>query len=161
MSHFNARDLVREVLRSSTRADPGDVAAEVYKRIPASHRGDALQQLLRLFVRQVISEERTSHAPSVVSAVSGRSAKVRSIRDAWQRRLKDRVHVGDAHWKFLRDCTYEDLLAAANERRELADRNAAWARTYSEWAALMTDHNVQTFGQLPPTVLQDALGAAA
>lgn len=163
MSSFNARALVRDVLHTSTLADPGDVAEEVFKRIPEEDHAEALRQLLRLFVRQVISEERISHGPAapVTSTVnSGRSRKVRAIREDWQRRLDDRLH-GQSEWKLLRDCTYEDLTAAAAERRDLAARNEAWARTYDEWARLLTEHDVKTFGELPAAVLQDTLGAAA
>lgn len=160
-SEQNLRVLVHEVLETSTMPDPGDVAEEVFRRVPPEEHGEALRQTLRLFVRQVIGELRVGNPSTRPAANSGRSAKVRAIRDAWQRRLADRVHVGDSEWKFLRDCTRDDLLAAAAERRKLAERNAAWARTYDGWARLLTEHGVATFGELPAEVLLDTLGAAA
>lgn len=158
MADFNLRSIVREVLTSSTIADPGVVAEEVLRRVPSRMLKQALQQALRLYVRQVISEVRVSRPPV---ASSNRSAKVSGIRDGWQRRLRDRVHCGDGNWKFLAECTYEDLLAAAGERRQLAERNLAWARQYDEWARLLTEHDVATFGELPAEAQMAALGRAA
>ena len=163
MTDFILRTLVREVLRDSTIADPGTIADEVLRRIPRGAMRSALQQALRLYVRQVISEERISRAnPGVpVATKPARSTKVTAIRDGWQRRLRDRVHTGKGEWKFLAACTYGDLLAAAAERRELADRNSAWARTYDAWARLLPKYGVSTFGDLPVEALAAALGRAA
>lgn len=160
MTDFTLRILVQEVLRTSTMADPGQVADEVMRRIPRSMVRVALSQALRLFVRQVISETRISHQATPTPAGPARSRKVASIRDGWQRRLRDRVHCNGT-WKFLGECGYDDLLAAAAERRELADRNMAWARQYDEWARLLTEHDVATFSDLPVEVQMSALGRAA
>jgi hypothetical protein len=88
---------------------------------------------------------------------------VSAIRDGWQKRLTDRIHVGESarDWKLLKFCTYEDLLFAANERRGIADSNAAVARQYDGWARLMNEHEVATFGDLPAEALISALGRAA
>lgn len=163
MTELNLRHMVREVLRDSTIADPGQVADEVMRRIPRGALKVALAQTLRLFVRQVISEERIGNngSDAPVTTKAARSAKVTGIRDGWQRRLHDRVHVGKGEWKFLAACTYEDLLAAAGERRDLAERNKAWARTYDAWARLLTEYGVATFGDLPVEAQAAALGRAA
>lgn len=160
MSDFVLRHIVRDVLRNSTLADPGDIAAEVLRRIPARSTRDALEQTLRLYVRQVISEVRISSRPAPATAANG-SWKVAAIRDGWQRRLRDPVHVGAQEWKLLADCSYEDLLAAAAERRQLAERNQAWARTYDAWAGLLVEHDVKRFGDLPADAQMQALGRAA
>lgn len=163
MTDFKLRHLVRDVLRTSTLADPGDIAEEVLRRIPTRQVRVALAQALRLYVRQVNSEERISHRgePATEAQAPNRSAKVSGIRDGWQKRLRDRVHVGKGEWKFLAACTYDDLLAAAAERRELAERNQAWARQYDTWARLLTEHDVKTFGDLPTEAQMSALGRAA
>lgn len=181
---FNLRALVREVLRSSTMADPGDVADEVMRRIPEKLTRDALTQVLRDVVRQVMGEERSSNGASTAadespalriastdeesdesirSRVPNRSWKRVGIADGWQKRLTDRIHVGASarDWKLLKACTYDDLLFAATERRGIADSNAAAARQYDAWARLMNEHDVATFGQLPAEALMSALGRAA
>lgn len=160
MSDFILRQLVRDILAETDAADPGEIAGQVMARIPPRMIRVALSQALRLYVRQVISETRTAHPPVAPTAIN-RSAKVAAIRDGWQKRLRDRVHVGGSEWKFLADCTYEDLIAAASERRQMADRNNAWARTYDAWARLLTEHNVTTFGELPAAEQMQALGRAA
>ena len=160
MSDFILRHLVREVLADTDAADPGEIAGQVMARIPPRMIRVALSQALRLYVRQVISETRTGNNPPSASPIQP-SLKVAAIRDGWQRRLRDRVHVGDSAWKMLADCTYDDLLAAAAERRQLADRNNAWARTYDAWARLMTEAGVTTFGELPAEILMQTLGRAA
>lgn len=180
MADFDIRHLIREVLRSSTMADPGDVADEVMRRIPKSMVRTALVQVLRDAVRNVMGAERAKssgaqHAhesqpdlpvadPEVYTPPTpNRSFKVSAIRDGWQKRLTDRIHVGDTarDWKLLKFCTYEDLLFAATERRGIADSNAAMARQYDSWARLMTEHDVATFGDLPAEALISALGRAA
>jgi hypothetical protein len=162
MSDFVLRHIVRDVLRNSTLADPGDIATEVLRRIPARQTRDALEQALRLYVRQVISEQRTASQPTPLpTRKNGKSWKVTGVRDGWQKRLRDRVHIGASQWKFLADCSYEDLLAAAAERRQLAERNQAWARTYDAWARMLVEHDVQRFGDLPAEALMAALGRAA
>lgn len=161
MTAFNLRSIVRETLADTSDADPGVVAEQVLAAIPKARTRDALEQTLRLFVRQIISEQRVSSPPSNVRTIPTTSAKVAAVRDGWQKRLRDRVHVGDGAWKFLGECTYDDLLSAAAERRDLAERNAAWARQFDSWARLLTEHDVETFAELPLTVQADVLGRAA
>ena len=164
MTEFNLRTIVRATLSETSDADPGVVAEQVLAAIPRARTRDALEQTLRLFVRQIISEQRVSSRPSTpsnVRTIPTTSAKVAAVRDGWQKRLRDRVHVGDGAWKFLGECTYADLLSAAAERRDLAERNAAWARQYDSWARLLTEHDVETFAELPLTVQADVLGRAA
>lgn len=183
---FNIRHLVREVLRSSTMADPGDVAHEVLRRIPSDLTRVALEQVLRDVVRSIMGEERASNRVPSSTAHAGpdlrpgprltpvferpdhprrpqHSAKVAAIRDGWQKQLNNRIHVGDGSkdWKLLRACTYADLLFAATERRGIADRNASVARQYDAWARLINEYDVATFGDLPAEAQMSALGSAA
>ena len=123
---LNLRALVREVSASSLIPDPSQLADEVYRRLPESDRDAALQQSLRQFVRQVMSEERMqTHIGS--PAGPGTSAKVQGIRDHWQKALRNSLNVGEGVWKFLGDCTAADLMFAADQRREQASRNRAKA----------------------------------
>lgn len=158
---FNLRALVRDVLESSTLADPTDVANEVMRRIPKSSQRAALVQALRAFVRQVISEQRmsiriTDGQPTL--PVVG-SAKVAARRE-WAQALRLRV-AGLDGWKSLADCTYADLLHAAKERREQARRNSAKARQYELLASLLTEHSADRVRDLPQDVLRNAFEAAA
>lgn len=160
---FSLRDTVRDVLDAGNDADPGVIADKVFEQIPPAKQAEALQQTLRLFVRQVISEQRGRPTPAtnVRPIRPSASWKGRAIRDGWQRHLDDRLHVAGSGWKLLRECSAEDLLAVAAERQEKAEQNAAWARAYREFSAAMTDAGVETFGDLPAEQQMHLLGAVA
>lgn len=163
---INLRALIRDILTACDEADPGVIAEAVIVRIPDEELRDALHQTMRYFVRQIISELRIANSPQP-GPITGpmparaRSAKNIAIRQDWQSRLHDRVHVGGSEWKLLRDCTYDDLMAVARERSDLALRNALWADTYEGWASLLASHRVAVFGDLPASVLETALSRAA
>src|SRR4051812_42155092 len=115
---FSLRAFVREVAATCISPDIGVVAREVDAQIPPEHRDAALSQALRLFVRQVVSEQRlqTGIAPFTPGGPAGppSSWKVTEVK-AWQRALRDRVHVGGSDWKFFGDCTATDLTFASSE----------------------------------------------
>jgi hypothetical protein len=58
---FMLRHVVRDVLGATTLVDPGLIAAEVDRRIADDDCRLALRQALRMFVRQVITEDRMRH----------------------------------------------------------------------------------------------------
>lgn len=156
VSEFNLRTLVRQVLDDSVLTDPGLIAEEVYRRTAAKDRGAAYQQALRHFVRQVASEQRGA------TTITAGPSKATRAREWWQRSMRDRIHVnGDAGWKMLADCTRDDLLYAAAERREQADRNRAKAQQYEALASLLDANSAATVRDLPADVLMRALGGAA
>ncbi len=161
MPEFNLRQTVRDTLDATAEADPGVIAGLVVAKISKADRDAALSQAMRLFVRQVITEERNNHRPNSSVVTPIRSRKVAAIRDSWARRLNDRVHVGGSEWKQLRACSYDDLTAAASERQEMADRNAATAREYRAMASAVLDADVDTFGDLPVETQARILGGVA
>jgi hypothetical protein len=74
---FNLRAIIREAMGTAPYANPGQIAAVVSKRIPKDKVQEALDQSLRFFVRQVMSEERPHgpiSGPSRVGAGSPGSA---------------------------------------------------------------------------------------
>lgn len=151
---FNLRTLVREVLDGSALADPGGIADEVYRRTAAKDRAAAYRQALRQFVRLQANEQRmTAAQPSSSSEGaldSGQSAKVAGIRTWWRSSLRERIHVdGEAGWKMLADCTRDDLMYAAKERWEAADRTKAVGDKFSRLAELLDRFDAATVGDLP------------
>lgn len=164
---FNLRDVVRGVLHETDLTDPGDVAGAVLVRIPARKSREALSQALRQYVRVVIGQTRMDHpaepdtaGPSKPRYHSWKVAGIRDYWDDWQRQLRQRMH-GAGEWKMLGDFTYEDLIAAAAERRALAERNAAAADQFQRWADLLIEYDVTRFGDLPADVQASALRRAA
>jgi hypothetical protein len=173
MSKYNLRTDVKSVLASTSLTDPGEVADKVAESMPANALRAALRVTLRSYVRQIMSEERTSSADQTStgsgqrtsdaqsrSAAAGRSSKVRAIRDGWKRHLEDRVHVG-SEWMLLGDCTHDNLIALATEREEIAAKTEAWAQHYRRLAGLVAEHGVAQVRDLPAEVLAPAIGAAA
>lgn len=160
---FNLRALVREVAESSTLTDPGSLADEIARRIPAEHVHDAFVQMLRPYVRELITKDRSFGTPTDHHEAPrpGRSWKRDGIRAHWRRVLRERVHVGvgPADWKFLGDCGREDLLFAAAERRQMAEANLAKAAQFEQIAALLDDD--KTVRDLPDDTLAASLGEAA
>lgn len=169
MSEFNLHALIREVCDSSTIADPATLAKEVGQRIGRNQQRAALEQALPTLVQHAVSRARNSSPGGqkdrdghIAGAAGGRSRKVASIREHWQKMLRERVAVGmsGGDWKFLADCTAADLGVAAQIRDDHASRNAARATQFRNLAELLDTHGVDTVGDLPDTALADTLDAA-
>lgn len=166
MSALNLRGLVREILDETTEADPGKIAVLVLDHVPDDQLRDALAQVMRLFVRQVISEVRIAPPPHVTpihAAPSVRSAhswKGEAIREAWREKKRDRFHVGGGRWKVLDDCTYDDFIAIAEEREKQAEQNQAQGRRYRRFALALKHEEAATFSALSTPTQKRLLEAA-
>lgn len=165
---FSLRAIVREVIDGSTITDPGEVAAEVDRRVPDEHVREAMNEGLRALVREVFraggippgvrEAPRPGRAP--VAPLKGRSAKRKAINDSWKRVLEKRVHVGPdpSAWKLMGDCAYDDLMFMAEERRAIAARTLSRADRYEALADLLKLHGVEQVRELPEEVLVAHLG---
>lgn len=69
MNDFNLRKLVREVLDTSTMADPHDIADEVLRRIDDEDLRPALRQCLTDVVREQIRQSRNAFQPPAPNPV--------------------------------------------------------------------------------------------
>jgi hypothetical protein len=142
MTELNLRAMIREVLDETDLVDPTDVAEETFHRLTRGQYAPALRQTLRQFARLVMTSQ--GAAPTGDSAPANRSWKRDAIR-AELGGFREYYHTADG-WKHLRDCTRDDLLFAANERREQADRNIAEAERLEKLASRLDDG--QTVGDL-------------
>jgi hypothetical protein len=160
---FDLRALIREVCDNSTMTDPATIAKEVGRRIGRNQQRDALEQALPVVVQHVISRRQPIAVPEQRAPTSNRSRKVASIRETWRRMLRDRIAVGPelGDWKFLGDCTADDLAYAAAIREEHARRNAARAQQLRDLADRLAEHGVTTVSDLPEPVLSASLQEAA
>jgi hypothetical protein len=170
---FNLRSLVRDVADNSDARDPGTVADEVFTRIPDENLAEALRETLRGYVRVVLAGNRMSPEPPIpasspeietgVAKPPTRSWKRDGIRDGWRRHLRDRIHVGpeSASWKLLSECGFDDLMFAADERRQAAERTLARAENYEALAKAVKDHGAACVQDLPDDVLAAHLGEEA
>lgn len=165
---FDLNELVHRVIAFSDHADPGSATAEVLAQIPDESVRDALELTLREYVRQRFPRlsRMSDPAENETMVPSGRpvnaSWKRDAIREGWQRVLRDRVHVGpdSSAWKFLGDCTTQDLAYAASERRSLAAGMVVAAQQYEHLANLLTLHSVTAVKDLDSGVLAGVLDGA-
>lgn len=162
-SEFHLGALVRQVMDETDIADPHELAAKVAEMVPARLRLEALRQALPTFVRVRVTQDRGSHtvSPSARGSGntnSGRSSKVAAIRaaaPAWKKALRERLNVGDRVWRFLGECTIENLRFAAVQRRQMALHNSEAAGRYDRIADALETHSVETVQQLPEPVLAE------
>lgn len=151
---FALRTLVKDLLDQSDEAQPDKLARLVADAVPTEYLRGVLAETLEGYVRVIIDRRRSgnpligwSGAPPITDT---RSAKVQGIRDAW---LQDRVHVGSGTWKHLGDCTYQDLMHAALERRRMARLSNEAADRFEALAGILRGRGVGTVAELPITDL--------
>lgn len=162
---FDLDAIVRDVLSESNSNSLEELAATVFLRIPKDQHGRILARLLRSHVREIIRKtrmhSRAAQGGSTVTPIgSSRSAKVAGIRAGWQRRLDELVHTGEGNYTPLAACTYADLLYAADERQQAAERTLVVAASYRRMAEAVKAAGVETFGDLPDDAQAEVLGAA-
>jgi len=160
---FSLRALVREVIESGV-IGPEAVAAEVAGRVNNKLLRDALGEALVVYARHEIDLDRRGNV--ILSGAgqgnSGQSSKVAAIREhaeRWRRALADQVNTADGY-KVLGECTYDDLMFAAEQRRAVAARTLAKADQFESLALLLKRHGAETVAELPETVLADEMVAA-
>lgn len=130
---FDLSHLVREVHDTTDWTDHQQVAKEVRSRIPDEHVEDAFLIALTEFVRVRFTTFRTSVAP----VKPNKSAKVRGIRQWWQRNQNQRYDSADGEQKLLRDFTAEDCLFQAALLRDKAAQNIAKAEQWESLAKML------------------------
>jgi hypothetical protein len=166
---FDLRLLIREVASLSKSPDPVVVAHEVLRQIGDEDRDEALWQALRVMTRHVIAESRFTRRPGdqtteVKPSIHSRqgispSRKVAQIRDHWksyiQQYLQERINISPYEWKFLGDCTANDLYYAADFRDNLAVANAVKAQWYRDRAKMVEHAGVDCVSKLPEKLLKE------
>lgn len=157
--------LIDQVLDETELTDLHEIVDAVMARIPADRLADVLRKALVDVARQQISRHNVGGTPAVGVPASvragARSWKVAGVRDevaeAWRRALRDRIAVADGQRKMLADCTYADLLVAANERFAQAAANTAKAEWFTRLAKAVKRYDADTLGALPEDVLREVI----
>ena|ERR1051326_1552073 len=150
---YDLRTAVFDVLDTSDLTDFQAIAAKVAENVPARQLRAALGECLVSYVRMTCSQRRMAN-PVLHTARSARSPKVAAIRDAHAKWLRELISV-EGGQKFLGECTYEDLMFAAEKRRKHAAVTVAQAQRFEEIAALLHEHQVETVAELPPSALME------
>ena len=154
---FDLRLLIREELETNPSADPYVVAAEVAKRVPDHRLREVVDYCLVRVVKEVagVARHTAMHPPaSGLRPVGGRSERWGAVKV-----LRSRLCVDpdEREWKFLADATRDDVLRAADVRRQQAAANAAWAERYERLAEKMRVYRAATVSDLPPDAIEEAM----
>lgn len=163
MSDVNLSSLVTEVLDESDSTDIHVLAGLVADKVPDDQLRAALAASLVQFVRMQIGIRRASNpllsndlVPPEKESKPNRSTKVIGIREMWKSALRDRINVSDGY-KFLGECSYDDLIYAADQRETLAASHAAKAARFRSLAEQLKLNNVSKVSELPETILAEEL----
>lgn len=149
---FSLRLRIRQIVENSETADPKVIADEVLASISTEEAVAALTECLPEYVRVVVQSDGRRRAPA---AGLGRSWKTEAAKAYAQKILRQRVDVSGVGvgWKFLAECTSDDLDAVASNRRKQADELVSTAAWFEKIAALLDEHSVETVKDLPEAVL--------
>ncbi len=152
---FDLLALIHEERENNPSPDPHVIAAAVLAQVPDDHLRDALAYCLPAVVR--LSGPRLSGSATPLGAPT-RSRKV-DLQKWYFATLNKPLEVGDdeREWKFLRDCTRDDVLRAAAYRRNLAAANLVQAERLETLAEKMRVHRAVTAADLDAGLLAEAL----
>lgn len=173
MEEFKLGSIVRKVLDETSETDVHKVSAEILNLIPEEHYREVILNLLPSYVRVAYGVQRNNTtaewADDVVAPEPPRQREYapktygsgqylsRKVEEAWVRKLRDRIHVAEGGYKFLKDCNFDDLIFAAEERMDKARKLEATSRVYEVFAKTVRSHGVEVFGDLPRSVQKDLL----
>lgn len=145
-------DITQKVLDTTTSSDPRVIAQEVLAVIPDEDLRECLGVALVQYVSVRVTRNRMGvpvELPTVPARPPAVSSKVNAIRDHWGAFLAERVQV-EGTWKRVADCTVSDVEALAQERREVAARNAAHAKRFEKLAREMQAQGAATVADFKP-----------
>lgn len=150
--------IIRELLATTELTDPAEVAEAALAEMSEEDKAEALRPLMREAARQAMGAQRSgraSDAPVQIERTPLKSRKLASARTFAARFLSHRFYAGEAGWKLLADATSTDLVAAAQERRSLAEANAREADWYEKLSKALETHQATTLSELPAEVLTE------
>jgi hypothetical protein len=168
---FSVAALVRRLIAETSLRGPRELGDKATEMVPAKHLRDALRQAMPHLVRYELQHDRRYTPPAAATSRqartgeasermpgrnvnSARSSKAAAIREGWRKVITGQFHVGGKKWEVLADCSYEQVVFMAGERREKAAKNSWWAGRFTETAQEMRKHGVNRVGDLPEDVLR-------
>lgn len=158
---FDVLLALREAIENSADPNPQKAAHELAMGLPDDCLRPALVDALCALAptlagtnrRKVFAAAAQSAKPSQPSKPSKWHNKG---AEQYQRLIAQTLKTANG-WKELRDCTRDDLLFAAQYRRDHAAATIAQAETFEAIADAMAQHQVRTAGDLPPDVIREAI----
>lgn len=159
MSNFKSPDLaalIRNAAEDYASADPNDIASIVLGRIATAHYKEALALCLPGYVRVALAGQASKIRGA---AKSGRLTSPERIRTWYAQQLGTALFCG-GDWKFLRDCTPEDLHQAAADRYRKASDVAAEADRWTKVALFMEENDRATVARISEAELKSLMEAS-
>lgn len=150
------RDQVRQVIRTamddSPSADPAIVASTVLDKLTPRQIREALALCLPPYVRVEMSRygwhtRRAARSPMTTAD---------RVRSWYLSQLGVSLFIGD-EWKFLRDCSAEDLHTAASDRYRKATEVHAEGDRWTKVALFMEEHNRETVSEISEAELKSLM----
>jgi hypothetical protein len=142
---MNVRQWVIDALDKSTIADPHAVADDLIDTLTDEEVFEVLQQVLPHYVTTIATQQRSRHLSDAAQPTANNASP------RWQAATSiymERIHTSDG-WKMLRDCTRDDLEAAANDRYQRAAQLRQSADRYRALADYLDQQGVSKVGDLP------------
>jgi hypothetical protein len=156
---FSVRRLVGQVLDETNLTDVADIAAKVTSMLTAEQHAATFEQAMLELVRQEMTRRNMGYPkPGTPARPSWKMEGTRTVvAEAWRQTLRDRIAVADNVRKMLGECTYEDLMVAANERFAHARQNEAKAEWFMRLADTVKTYQVPRLDALPADVLREVV----
>ena len=163
------RALARSIIESSASPEPSVVADKLLGELSATECRIALAVTLTDWVRvysatlarahRSIDPDRTE--PAERDPLTGKPvghARMRRIRATdWHAAALSERLLSPSGWKFLRDCTWQDLTEVAEARRVAAAKCEATAEKWQALADLMKRKKYATAAEVPVDALREIL----
>ena len=159
MTYIN--DIIREELAAMESPDKEQLASRVTSRVVKDGRLlYAFNEILPQALNQVISAERQYSTTSVGSApAKGQRTPTPPRPSRWARAataIEEHYHpvfkrwesISRNHFKFLGDCTKDDVLAIVEDRTERASAMTAAAESYRSLLVLMEENGASKVSDL-------------
>jgi hypothetical protein len=156
MSDYDVIAEFRTALAESIDPDPANVARQVAAEVPARQRVEALARALVMIAPTIAGAQRRQAMNAAPRPGRSRWA---TAGEVYKDHLLNQRVKGVDGWKLMRDCTADDLRAAADRNRQHARSAIARAKEYESIAALLVKRGVRTVGDLGDEDL-DGLEAA-
>lgn len=154
---FSLSALVRAALESD-EPDPHRIAENVIASMSLADARMALAETLPNYVREIIRSQRRGRAATAPPA-SQRWGNVAELHASGELTLL-RVRVfALGQWKFLGDCTRDDVQAIADDRDAEAAANTAAADRFKRLRTAMGRKRAAVVSELPAAVLSEIFDA--
>jgi hypothetical protein len=157
MGYLN--DVVRHEMDSTKTADLEVLTENVLRRVIEEDKlEEAFSESIRHYVAARVGVSRVD-ALQPQAEGSSRWQKSAEAISHYRDIMRERMFV-NGEWKFLGDCTRDDVLAVAADRAERARTMAITAENYQRRADLMGTKRAKTVSALKVEQVQEVLAAA-